>query len=585
MFSPLAQPLIALDRSEVQRQLSRADEAIRAELGFGLRANQFQVSEKLLTRTITELATGEGKTLAAVPAISLLARHSDGVLVCTANDYLAQRDANLLSPVFQRLGLSCGVVAAGVSSDDRRAAYRCDITYGTIREFGFDYLRDCLTQRQQPAADLLQRPPQTLLVDEADSLLIDEATSPLIISGSQAGAGPATEASYRWAADASPVFEATRDYCAMPDSGLVALTAAGRARVYRQTMPPAMNPLAMTDVLHAIERAIYVNVHFHRDKHYLVRDGKIVIVDEYTGRTADGRSWSGGVQQAIEAREQLTLTNETRSVAQVTVQDFVQRFPKLSGMTGTAIESRREFQTVYGLQVAQVASHSPSQRQTLPEIVCRNQTEKWDAVAGETQQMLRAGRAVLVGTRTVEQSQRLADRLRRDGIESEVLNATNPEREAEIIAAAGQAGRVTVATNMAGRGTDIRLADSVCDAGGLHVIGTELHASARIDRQLAGRSGRCGDPGSYRQFMAADDEILHAAFGAARAAAIADPAASANMNANLFRKAQKLVQARGVEDRSALAARNQHLATMYRSLGLDPVLDRFAPNSPELENA
>lgn len=596
MLHELAERLIAIDRSELQLQLHRADDAIHAEFGFRLRANQLLASEHLLTRSITELATGEGKTLAAVPAIAMLASQCDGVLVCTANDYLASRDARLLGPVFQRLGLSCGVVAADISPPQRRAAYRCDITYGTMREFGFDYLRDCLAQRQQSAESLLQRPPQVLLVDEADSLLIDEATAPLIISGAQASPGPTAEALYRWAAGTTLLLTAGQDYQRMTGAGLVALTDAGRAQIYQQPMPAAMDGLSMTELLHAVERALYANIQFQRDVHYLVRDDKIVIVDEFTGRTAEGRSWSGGVQQAIEAREHVPLTTETQGIAQVTVQDFVQRFPKLCGMTGTAIESQRELQTVYGLSIAQVASHQPSQRQIFGDVVCRNQMEKWTAVAAETQKMLDLGRAVLIGTRTVDQSQQLAQRLLQEGIEPQVLNAANPEREAGIIAQAGSAGRVTVATNMAGRGTDIQLQDAVRAAGGLHVIGTELHAASRIDRQLGGRAARCGDPGSFRQFMAVDDDLLTMAYGPQRAAAMVDryrvPDANqrdanqrdGKLTSRPFRKAQQIVEQRETENRSALAARNQQLADMYRSLGLDPVLDRFALNSTPTEN-
>jgi preprotein translocase subunit SecA len=331
--------------------------------------------------------------------------------------------------------------------------------------------------------------------------------------------------------------------------------------------------LSQNDLVDALERALLVNERYVRDRDYVIRDGRIQIVDEFTGRTADGRSWSRGVHQAIEARESLALTRTTRSGARITVQEFVGRFRDVSGMTGTAAESASEFREVYGLRVRTIAPHQPSQRVERPPVVTPSLAEKWRAVADETQRVIGEGRAVLVGTRTVDASEQLSAVFKEHNVDHVVLNARVPDREAEIIAQAGQPGRVTIATNMAGRGTDIRLADSVRDAGGLHVIITELNASPRIDRQLIGRCGRQGDPGTYRAILSSEDPILTEAFGERPFSR--DPSGErANVaSASHLKKAQHTIDQRQLAARRMLRLASTRRREDEEALGLDPILD------------
>lgn len=582
-----SKPLVEIEASEFETHARKVSDAIRDVFGFELRQNQIDTSRGLLTRSIVELATGEGKTVAAAIAISVLADHrkreaSDqtkhcGILVATANDYLAQRDARAMQSIFQRQGFSCGCVLASCNSDARRTAYAADIVYGTMREFGFDFLRDSIAARESPSHAPVQRAPWALVIDEADSLLIDEARTPLIISGPKPAASPAAEACFAWCAASAAAFQEGEDFVRMQGSGGTAFTKRGRAKVYGMSMPKAMKSLTLTEVLHALERAIYVQHHFARDQHYRIEDGRVLIVDEYTGRVAEGRTWSGGIHQAIEAREGLPLTAETEAQAEITIQDYASRFPRLCGMTGTAQESHRELKTLYDLDVTQIETHRPSRRTTQEDLAFAKHHEKAEAIADEAQRMIDASRAVLIGTRTIRQSNALADVLNTRGLKPVVLSAANPHEEAQIIGDAGRSGALTVATNMAGRGTDIQLDQPCSEAGGLHVIASELHAASRIDRQLAGRGARCGDPGSFRQFMSLEDEILTLTYGSEEACRIANRLASATSakQAAELRKAQRKLELRHAEDRLALATRAEHLNVMYRSLGLSPILDRF----------
>lgn len=536
--------------------------------------------------SIAELATGEGKTVAAILPLAFWAHHGKGVCLSTANDYLARRDAAWMQQVFDRLGLTVGCIQDGQSTEDRRKAYACDVTYGTMREFGFDFLRDALLSRSRDGFAtalnrqvVIQRNPFALIVDEADSLLIDEARTPLVISNASRETRASMEACYRWCAQNAKTFCENVDYIRRPTGGETAFTSIGKCRLFNLSMPPAMNTLTLTDILHAMERAVFVNHTFQLNQHYLVRNQKVCIIDEYTGRVSEGRTWNEGIHQAIEAREALPMTPPSRTVAQISVQDFARRFEHLSGLTGTAWEARHEFFKVYGLRVKRFAPHVPSKRRHLPSVVVRSREEKWLAVATETRQLVDLGRAVLIGTRSIPASQELAAALQRLGIYCAVLNATNPQQEAEVIARAGESGNVTVATNLAGRGTDIEIDDVTRVAGGLHVIGTELHAASRIDRQLAGRCGRQGDPGSFRQYMALDDELLSAVWGDSVARRLRLKWSSAHRLCSaerLFHKAQKVISRRQQAEREMLGRHDENLRELYVRLGLNDVLDRCA---------
>jgi len=475
-----------------------------------------------------------------------------------------------MTPLYGAHGLSVGVVAEGVSQGERRKEYAANIVYGTLKEFGFDYLRSRLAERRgvREAAALGGRSPfaSALIVDEADSLLIDEAVVPLVLSlpGVE---NEALEACSRWAANEASAYVAGRDFEWEAGRRGVVLTEAGRARLLTRPMPAGGEKLSQNDLLDALETALLVNERFVRDRDYVIHEGRVRIVDELTGRTAEGRSWSEGIHQAIEAREGLALTPAMRSGAKITVQEFVGRFSTVSGMTGTAAESAREFREVYRLEVRPIAPHQPNRRVEWPAIVTPTLGGKWRAVAEETARVVREGRSVLVGTRTVDASEQLSEAFHAQGIEHTVLNARAAEREAEIVAQAGQPGRVTIATNMAGRGTDIRLADSVRMAGGLHVIITELNASPRIDRQLIGRCGRQGDPGTFRFVLSGEDAILIQAFG--------DPPAPTGdgVPESRLKRAQQVVERQQFEARRMLRLASARRRADEETLGLDPVLD------------
>lgn len=384
------------------------------------------------------------------------------------------------------------------------------------------------------------------------------------------------EACYRWAAGTAEGLFEGKHFRRQRLSAWPALTQTGRALVRWCAMPELIQPLSLTEIHHFVERAIFVNLRYVRDRHYVVRDGKVQIVDEYTGRIQPGRTWNDGIHQAIEARERLPLTAETGHLARVTMQEYVRRFPHIGGMTGTAREAAREFRGVYGLRVKRIPTNRPVRRRLLPDIVYRSREEKIEAIVAETLEVRDRGRAVLIGTPTIAQSQGLSERFTAAGIEHVVLNALNPEVEAEIVAQAGQVGRVTIATNMAGRGTDIRLADSVLLAGGLHVIGTELHTAGRIDRQLSGRCGRQGDPGTFQQFLSLEDEILPAAYGDHRAEGLIRRLArtsDATAWVTALRKAQRRVEQEHFRQRQDLLGFDKAMQRAIESIGLDPVLD------------
>ena len=494
----------------------------------------------MLHGMVVEMATGEGKTLAATLPASVAALAGIPVHVITVNDYLTRRDAGWMRPIYDALGLRVGAVTNEMDAEARRQAYRCHVTYCTNKEVAFDYLRDRLELGRKPGqirlrVERLHRSGARLdrlrlrglafaIVDEADSVLIDEARTPLIISGPGDGSWEAEL--YRQALDLSERLGAEEHYRIDFPKREIVLTEAGRAHLDEpcRALGGFWNARLRREDL--VRKALSARHLFHRDKHYVIKQGKVLIVDEYTGRVMPGRSWEGGIHQLVETKEGCDVTTETEVLARISYQRFFKRYLALAGMTGTAQEAAAELWTVYKLQVVRVPTHRPMIRRGLPARVSATRDEKWQAVVRRIRELEAAGRPVLVGTRTVADSERLAELLDREGLACRVLNALQDAFEAEVIARAGQRGQITVATNMAGRGTDILLGEGVAALGGLHVLATERHDAGRIDRQLFGRCGRQGDPGSYEAFVSLEDELLasHGSGPLARAAAsIAHP--------------------------------------------------------------
>ncbi len=576
----------------VTRAAGLVREAARRRLGMAHFEVQLLGGLAMVDGAIVEMETGEGKTLTSTLPLYLHALTGEGVHLATANDYLASRDADIMRPVFESLGLTVGVITAQMPPGKRRTGYACDITYGTANEFGFDFLKDRL-QTLDPLAkksrlldggeshanvelqEPLQRRLHTLILDEADSILIDDARTPLILSALPTANRAAKVAAFRWAAEFAPELTEREDFEREPKTKAVRLTADGRHRVRSVIKPSGLESVNQIELYEHIERAVRVLLDYHRDRQYVVRDDEVVIVDESTGRFAEGRRWRDGIHQAVEAKEQLNLSFPTRHAAQITIQDLMLQYQHISGTTGTASASAGEFRAVYNLPVVRIPTNRPCQRQVLPDVVCRDEETKWSAVASEVSQWHEQGRPVLIGTRSISKSEELAKRLRATGIEPEVLHAKQLDREAEIVAEAGVRGKVTVATNMAGRGTDIRLGPGVAELGGLHVIGTELHDSARIDRQLAGRCARQGDPGSFRQFMAITDEILTEAYRADAAQIIAELQSSQDLTraGQVLRGSQRIVQSRHANDRKRLLHAIRERGKLYERMGFDPFLD------------
>ncbi len=544
---------------------------------------------------ITEMQTGEGKTLTATLPLYIHALAGRGAHLATVNDYLAERDAEWMRPIYELLGVSVGVVLTNSSPDDRRKAYASDITYGTAKEFGFDFLRDRLLLRAQGRikSDFLgegsserwssqgdepvQRTMHFALVDEADSILIDEARTPLIIGSLGDESREVVIATFRWAAKHADKYEKEEHFTIDEDTRKIELTGKGRSLVRSLPREDEVRLVSLVDLYEFTERAIKVHRDFHLDRQYVVHDGEIVIVDEFTGRLAEGRKWRDGIHQAIEAKEQIDVSVPTGQAARITVQDLFQRYRHIAGMTGTASTSAPELTKIYKTPVVLVPTNRPPRRQRLPDQVYGTMEQKFKAIVEEVKQMHEQGRPILIGTRSIDKSLILCEMLKQDGIETEVLNANEVAREAEIVAQAGKLRRVTVATNMAGRGTDVKLAHGIADLGGMHVICTELHDAARIDRQLIGRCGRQGDPGSYRQYLSLDDDILRTGLGMKRADQLTELGQSKpgpfHSMAGLFRKAQRRVERKHFRDRMVLLHHERERTKMQREIGQDPYLD------------
>ena len=494
-------------------------EAIRREVGERAYDVQLMGAVALHHGSIAEMRTGEGKTLVATLALYVNALEGQGAHLVTVNDYLARREPQWYGPALDRLGMSLGVIqhdAAFLYSPEevseeagaehllrvtRREAYAADITYGTNNEFGFDYLRDNMVQN---AAQRVQRARHYAIVDEADSVLIDEARTPLIISGQQ------EEDLSIYPRFSALVPQLTRDvhYTVEERTRAVHLTEAGIEALERGLGVDNMYSEENFRLTRYMEAALKATIIYERDRDYVVRDNKVVIVDEFTGRLMEGRRWSDGLHQAVEAKERVPIQHESVTYATITLQNFFRLYDKLAGMTGTAVTDAEEFHEIYTLDVVVIPTHRPMVRDDRPDLVFRTQREKFGAVIDEVMAHNADGRPVLVGTVSIEDSEHLSELLTREGVDHEVLNAKQHQREAAIVARAGQRGAVTIATNMAGRGTDIKLGEGVAGLGGLHIVGTERHESRRIDNQLRGRAGRQGDPGSSRFYVSFEDDIM-----------------------------------------------------------------------------
>ena len=463
---------------------------------------------------IAEMRTGEGKTLVATLPVYLNALTGNGVHVVTVNDYLATRDSEQMGRLYNFLGLSTGLIVANLDFNQRKEAYACDITYGTNNEFGFDYLRDNMVS---DVSQMVQRPLNYAIVDEVDSILIDEARTPLIISGP----GQRSTDNYYKLAKIVPHLVKDEDYTIDEKQKTIAPTDSGIAKVEKMLGVENLYDSENIELNHLLGASLRAYAMMHRDTDYVVKDGEVVIVDECTGRLMFGRRYSDGLHQAIEAKEGLKVERESQTLASVTFQNYFRMYKKLAGMTGTAKTEEKEFIDIYGLEVLPIPPNKPLARIDLPDQIFKTKAAKYRAVVRNAVERHQTGQPILIGTTSITQSEELSDMLLRAGVPHKVLNAKHHEKEAEIVADAGQMGMVTIATNMAGRGTDITLGEGVPELGGLAILGTERHESRRIDNQLRGRAGRQGDPGSSQFFLSLEDDLMRI-FGADNITGIMD---------------------------------------------------------------
>jgi len=601
---------------------------------LGLRPFDVQIAAGVVMfrGALVELGTGEGKTLTAAFPAFLYALAGHGVHVATVNDYLAQRDAQTIGPVYALLGLSVGVLQMKMEDAQRAHAYRCDITYGTASEFGFDFLRDRLkkvggqtpqtpfwsawqgARRQQPVDERVQRGHYCALVDEVDSIFVDEARTPLIISAPTRLAKPEETVVYKWADELASKLRPKLDFRLDVKKEKFELTDEGRGLARYSNPPTGEHSHAMDKLFEAVERAIQARYRFVRDHHYMLIDDKVVIVDESTGRPMPDRQWRDGLHQAVEAKEGMPIHIAADHAAQITYQNYFRIYDHLSGMSGTLVQNSNEMRRVYRRWVVAVPNNREVIREHYPPVVFPTEDAKFDAIVQHVQRMQALGRPVLIGTRSVEKSESISNRLRAIGIEHQVLNAKQNEQEAMIVSQAGRPGRVTVATNMAGRGTDIILGgnidkeveeirndeslsveekqsriaklrsewrerhEQVIAAGGLHVIGAELNEALRIDRQLIGRAGRQGDPGSGQFFVSLEDKLLEA-LGPAKQAQLAalGQAGGDHVDWDLFRplfiKAQRRMERRHYRQRLDTLHYHRNRREKLVDIGADPFVD------------
>lgn len=534
---------------------------------------------------IAEMKTGEGKTLVATLAVILNSLEGKGVHVVTVNDYLAKRDAEWMGRLYNFLGLSVGVIVAGLSDEQRKEAYGADITYGTNNEFGFDYLRDNM---KFYAEQLVQRGHHYAIVDEVDSILIDEARTPLIISG----ASDESTDLYQKVDEVVRTLEKEKHYTVDEKGKTASLTDEGVLYVEEQLGIENLYDTANITAQHHVLQSLKAHTVFRRDVDYIVKDDQVVIVDEFTGRLMAGRRFSDGLHQALEAKEHVTVAAENQTLASITFQNYFRMYDKLSGMTGTADTEAVEFAQIYGLEVSTIPPNRPMVRKDMPDLIYRTRREKMQAIIQAIKELHATGQPVLVGTISIETSELISQLLKREGVPHSVLNAKHHAQEAEIVAQAGQAGKVTIATNMAGRGTDIKLGEGVVELGGLHILGTERHESRRIDNQLRGRSGRQGDPGSSRFYLSLEDDLMRL-FGSDRLSGLmqklgmqeGEPIEN-NMVSRAIENAQKRVEGHHFEIRKTLLdydnVMNQQRTVIYslrRDLmqepNLEPILNEY----------
>ena len=534
---------------------------------------------------IAEMKTGEGKTLVATLAVILNALEGKGVHVVTVNDYLAQRDAEWMGRLYNFLGLSVGVIVAGLSDEQRKEAYGADITYGTNNEFGFDYLRDNM---KFYAEQLVQRGHHYAIVDEVDSILIDEARTPLIISG----ASDESTDLYQKVDEVVRTLEKEKHYTVDEKGKTASLTDEGVQYVEEKLGVDNLYDTANITAQHHVLQSLKAHTVFRRDVDYIVKDDQVVIVDEFTGRLMAGRRFSDGLHQALEAKEHVTIAAENQTLASITFQNYFRMYDKLSGMTGTADTEAVEFAQIYGLEVSTIPPNRPMIRRDMPDLIYRTRREKMQAIIQAIKELHATGQPVLVGTISIETSELISQLLKREGVPHSVLNAKHHAQEAEIVAQAGQVGKVTIATNMAGRGTDIKLGEGVVELGGLHILGTERHESRRIDNQLRGRSGRQGDPGSSRFYLSLEDDLMRL-FGSDRLSGLmqklgmqeGEPIEN-NMVSRAIENAQKRVEGHHFEIRKTLLdydnVMNQQRTVIYslrrdlmREPDLEPILNEY----------
>jgi len=537
---------------------------------------------------VAEMETGEGKTLSALPPVFLRALCGEGCHVLTTNDYLAARDAGFAMPVLALLGLSVGYLSNSMPPDQRRKSYACDVTYGTEKEMGFDFLRDRLQLKARNLCgsgirqDPVQRGHYFALVDEADSIMVDQARTPLLIAVNQE-CTPETASLLQWSDRCAQRLHAEDDFRYQPERRTAVLTQKGYHRVLLESKPHLVASHDSEMICRQVERALTARLGLSAERDYVVIDGKVQIVDESTGRILEGRKWQDSLHHAIEVSQQLKISNMTRETARISIQSYLKQYKHLAGMTGTAVQVRRELNCVYGLQVQQIPVHVPCQRRGWLPRVFSTMNDKLNAITEEITKLQLQRRAVLVGTPSVRASEMLAGRLRQNGIAHELLHARQDQREAEIIARAGEAASVVVATNMAGRGTDIEISEEVRQSGGLHVIATEMHSSARIDRQLIGRTARRGDPGSYQLFLSFEDELLQSLpksqLERQRHGLSADAIGElSSKHIAVFEKTRQQLQQRHEDQRRQLLKKEKHVRETCEEIGLDPWLESFEMN-------
>lgn len=500
---------------------------------------------------IAEMKTGEGKTLVATLPVYLNAIAGKGVHVITVNDYLATRDKEWMGQLYEFLGLTTGVIVHGLTNDQRREAYNADITYGTNNEFGFDYLRDNMVIYKE---ERVQRPLHYCIVDEVDSILIDEARTPLIISG----AGSKSTDLYKIADFFVKKLREEEDYTIDEKAHAAMLTDKGVAEAEKAFGIENYADANNMELQHHITQALKANYVMKRDKDYMVKDDEIAIVDEFTGRLMEGRRYSDGLHQAIEAKEGVKVQRESKTLATITFQNYFRMYTKLAGMTGTALTEETEFREIYGLDVVVIPTHRPVQREDHSDLVFKTAKGKYDAIVEEIIETHKTGQPVLVGTTSIEKSEYLSSLLKKKGVPHKVLNARYHEQEAEIVSHAGELGNITIATNMAGRGTDIKLGEGVLEVGGLKIIGTERHESRRIDNQLRGRSGRQGDKGHSRFYISLEDDLMRI-FGSEKLQSVVDrlgleetEAIESKMVTKSIENAQKKVEGNNFDIRKTL---------------------------------